>query len=165
MKKPLFLFSGLWLLAMLVTCRPAQAQLQNRLPPFGMMLTNGKLFTTAGLSQYKPTVLIYFAPDCEHCQVLLKAFFKKPEAFKNAEVLLVTFKPVKELIAFEKSFHTHAYANVHVGAETNPLYLQSFFNLQKTPFTALYDKAKNLLASYKNDTPVDELMMRLKAIK
>lgn len=165
MKKLSFLFSILLLSVIVAIGLQVHAQAQNKLPPFSMLLTNGKTYSTTNLSKNKPTVLIYFAPDCEHCQVLIKAFFKKIAEFKNTQVLMVTFKPVNELVDFEKSFKTHSYSNVHVGAETNPLYLQAFFNLQKTPFTALYDKDRNLLVSYKKDTTVDELIKQLKNVK
>ena len=149
----------------LICSLPLYAQAQNKLPPFSMFLTNGKTFTTAALSPKKPTVLIYFAPDCDHCQVLMKAFFKKAVAFKNTQVLMITFKPVAELSDFEKSYGTQKHPNIYVGAETKPLYLQTFFKLQNTPFTALYDKNKTLVASYKKDTTVTDLLKRLKGLK
>lgn len=164
MNKSSFLNAAL-LLAVSITGLQLQAQPQSNLPAFSMMLTNGKTYQTTQLSKSKPTVLIYFAPDCEHCQVLLKAFFQKITAFKNTEVLLVTFKPVADLVGFEKSYKTAKYPYLHVGAETAPLYLQRFFNLQKTPFTVLYNKAKNMIASYKDETPVEEIIRQLKNIK
>ncbi len=165
MKKTCFLFSILVFAAVWLTGLQLYAQARNKLPPFDMILTNGKTFTTSNLSATKPTVLIYFAPDCDHCQTLMKAFFKKAAAFKKAQVLMVTFKPVKELTAFEKSFGTSKYSNVYVGAETKPLYLQAFYKLANTPFTALYDKNKTLIASYKKDTTVTDLIKRLKSLK
>lgn len=165
MKKSSFIFLALLLLMIITGSLQVQAQTQSQLPPFSMLLTNGKVFTTTDLSTIKPTVLIYFAPDCDHCQLLMKAFFKRTAAFKNVQVLMVTFKPLNDLVAFEKSFKTNTYSNIHLGAETKPMYLQAFYKLQNTPFTALYDKSKNLVASYKKDTSVNDLINRLKTLK
>jgi peroxiredoxin len=165
MKRPPFLFLTWLLLSILINCLVLQVQAQNKLPPFSMLLSNGKTFSTEGLSLQKPTLLIYFAPDCDHCQTLMKAFFKKAVAFKNTQVLMVTFKPVADLNDFEKSYRTQKHPNIYVGAETKPLYLQAFYKLQNTPFTALYDKSKNLVASYKKDTTVTDLIKRLKSLK
>ncbi|HVF82406.1 MAG TPA: hypothetical protein VM884_10745 [Flavisolibacter sp.] len=164
MKKTPFLLTAFLLFATIGTLQ-AQAQNQSKLPLFSMLLTNGKVLTTTNLSPAKPTILIYFAPDCEHCQVLMNAFFKRPAAFKNAQVLMVTFKPLNELGRFEESFKTYKYSNIYVGAETKPLYLQTFYKLQNTPFTALYDKSKNLVASFGKETSVDNLLKKLESLK
>ena len=69
------------------------------------------------LPKTKPLVLIYFDPDCDHCQKLMKEFFQKIDAFKKAEIIMVTFKPVEEVAAFEKQHNTQKYPNIIVGTE------------------------------------------------
>ncbi len=135
------------------------------MPAFKMLLTNNTFYTAADLPKNKPVVLIYFAPDCEHCQELLDAFFKKIDAFKNAQIVLVTFKPVSELTLFERSYQTAKYPNVKVGTEGNTYYLRLFYNLQTTPFTALFDKKGKLVYSYRKEPPVDDLIKRYNTIK
>lgn len=141
------------------------AQYQNKLPTFSMRLTNGHTVSTINLPSDKPTVLIYFAPDCDHCQLLMKDFFKRIAAFKKTQIIMISFEPISALGVFEKNFQTHKYANIQVGSEMVPLYLQKFYQLQHTPFTALYDKNKNLIVSYKNFTPLQSLITRLKQLK
>ncbi len=163
MKRTTFLFSIVWALV-LASRLPVNAQAQTKLPPFSISLTNGKTFSTSELSSAQPTLLIYFAPDCDHCQTLLALFFKKIDAFKKTQVLLVTFKPLTDLPAFEKTYNTQQYPNLRVGTELKPLYLQTFFALQHTPFTALYDKQKNLVVSYREQTPLEDLIGRIKKL-
>jgi peroxiredoxin len=122
------------------------------------------VLTTIDLRADKPVVLIYFAPDCDHCQTLMKSFFKRISEFKKAQVLMVTFKPLNDVANFEKNYQTHKYANLIVGSESQPLYLQQFYKLQNTPFVALYDKNKNLIFSYRKDASVDDLLRRLEQI-
>lgn len=146
--------------------QPARVSAQNtRMPAFKMMLTNGKFYSAADLPKGKPVVLIYFAPDCDHCQVLLSEVFKKMEAFKKAQLVLVTFKPLSDLPLFERSYHTATYPNVKVGTEGSTYFLRSFYKLQNTPFTALYDKDAKLVYSYRKETPVDDLIKRLNNLK
>ena len=79
--------------------------------------------------------------------------------------MLVTFKPVSDLPLFERSYQTARYPNVKVGTEGNTYFLRTFFNIQTTPFTALYDKNKTLVHSYRQEPPVDDLIKRLNGIQ
>lgn len=154
-----FLFAG----AALVQPLHAAAQ-SGALPPFKMLRTDGRYFTAGDLPKGRPVVLIYFAPDCEHCRQLLDAVFKKIDAFQKAELVLVTFKPVRELALFERAYQTEKYTNVKTGTEGNTFYLRNFYKMQNTPFTALYDKGGKLVQAYRKEPPVAELIRRLNGL-
>ena len=165
MKFSAFLISTLLFLVISTCSKSLYGQALNKLPPFSMALTNGKTFSTNDLRTDKPIVLIYYASNCDHCLTLMTAFFKRVTEFKNAQVLMVTFTSLQEVGVFEKKYQTGKYSYLHTGLESKPLFLQSFYKLQNTPFTALYDKAKNLVYSYKKDASVDDLLKRLKGLK
>jgi len=135
------------------------------LPDFKMKLTNRTIFSSSQLSHQKPVILIYFAPDCEHCQALMKQIFSQVNTFKNTQMVLVTFEPVQVLPPFEKEFQTAKYSNIKVGSEVQPLFLQKYYQLQHTPFTALFDKHGKLVVSYKDFTPLNDLIKKLKALE
>lgn len=135
------------------------------IPDFKMQLTNGKLFTAKDLSREKPVIIIYFAPDCEHCQVLMNEIFRKIQSFKKAEIVMATFSPLGEVIAFEKLHQTFKYSNIKVGIEKPVFFFRYYYHLENTPFTALYNKQKKLIISYQKQTPVDDLIKHLNALK
>ena len=134
-------------------------------PPFEMLLSGNTVFKAADLPKGKPLILIYFDPDCDHCQKLMSELFKKINDFKKTEMVLVTFKPIDEVAAFEKQYNTQKYSNMKVGTEGTSFYLRNYFKLMTMPFTALYDKGGNLNFSYRKETPVDDLISRLKSLK
>ena len=69
------------LLLLFALLQPAHVTAQpTTMPAFKMLLTDGSFYTAADLPVGKPVVLIYFAPDCDHCQELIAAFFKKIDA-------------------------------------------------------------------------------------
>lgn len=148
---------------------PAIAQPAERrgdqLPAFQMTKSSGKIFESRQLKNNSPVLLIYFAPDCDHCMVLLHEFFKKTAAFKNAEVVLVSFRPVQQMIPFEKKYGTAQHANLHVGTEGWSFFLRNHFRLQKTPFVALYDKQKKLVCSFRETTSLSEIIACFKTIQ
>jgi len=134
------------------------------IPPFKMTLSNNKIFNAADLPKGKPLVLIYFDPDCDHCQKLMADLFKKINNFKKVEMVLITFKSVTEVAAFEKKYTTSKYANMKVGTEGTLFYLKNYYKLVKMPFTALYDSKGNYNFSYREETPVDDLIKRLRGL-
>jgi thiol-disulfide isomerase/thioredoxin len=134
------------------------------MPAFKMQLTNGKMFTSAQLNHEKPTVLIYFAPDCEHCQLLMNEIFSRLNDFKTTQLVMVTFEPLKELFGFEKKYQTAKFPNIKVGSELPVFFFRYLYKLEHTPFTALFDKNGKLVASYKEQTPVNDLVKKLKAL-
>jgi len=162
MRKNLVLL--LLLFGCLLVKKELAAQASGELPSFSMTLSNGHVFKSTDIPKGKPVVLIYFAPDCEHCQVLMNAFFKQTAAFERAEVILVTFKPVKDVAAFEQSFQTFRYPNIRVGTEGTTYFLRYYYRLQKTPFTALYNRKGKLVVSYREETPLNELAGELKKL-
>ncbi|HEY9341610.1 MAG TPA: redoxin domain-containing protein [Hanamia sp.] len=164
MNKSKLSFSNLVLIivsAILFSSNVATAQ---SMPSFKMQLTNGTVFSSKNLSHEKPVLIIYFAPDCEHCQVLMNAVFKNIKDFKKAQIVMVTFKPLNEVVAFKKNYQTTKYPNIKVGIEMPIFFFKNYFNLQNTPFTALYNKQGKLIASYKNETPVNDLIRHLKGL-
>ncbi|GAC1419067.1 MAG: hypothetical protein NVS1B13_03290 [Flavisolibacter sp.] len=92
----------------------------------------------------------------------MHGFFPKIKALKAAEIILVTFKPVDEMVAFEKQYQTQNYPNIVVGTEGTSFFLRYYYKLTKTPFTALYDKKRNLVYSSRDENSVNELIKQFK---
>jgi len=135
------------------------------IPPFQITLSNNKAFNAKDLPKEKPVIIIYFDPGCEHCQKLMSELFKKIDQFKEAQMVMVTFKPVEELPPFEKLHNTKKYPNIKVGTEGLGFYLRDYYGLMKMPFVALYDKKGNLSWSTKEQPSVDDLAQRLHNLK
>ena len=160
--KRLFLYTVIFVL---IAILPFSVVISQPLPSFQLQLSDGKTFSSKNISHSQPLILIYFAPDCEHCQVLMDAVFKRVNEFKGAQVIMATFKPVNEVADFERHYQTHKYKNIKVGTEVPVFLFRAYYQLVNTPFTALYDKHGKLVVSYKTETPIDELIQRLKKLK
>lgn len=135
------------------------------MPAFKMQLTNGKIFSSTELSRQRPVIIIYFAPDCDHCQVLMKELLKKMAAFKNSQIVMATFERVNEVAGFEKLYQISKFPNIQAGSEIPVFFFRNYYRLEHTPFTALYDKQGKLVVAYKDQTPVDDLIKRLKTLQ
>lgn len=158
----LFLLHPVFYFLLFFTSRQAAAQ---SIPPFKITLSDNKIFNGSDVPKGKSMILIYFDPECDHCQKLMDELFKNINSFKKTEIVMVTFKPVIELAAFEKKYNTQKYINIKVGTEGTSFYLRKYYGLVIMPFTALYDKEGNLNYSYKSGTPVPDLVSRLNKLK
>lgn len=134
------------------------------IPPFKILKTNGGYFTNNDIRKNAPVVLIYFAPDCDHCIKLMDQLFKKIHQLDKASIVMVTFREPNDVAWFERKYQTAQYRNITVGTEGTSYVLRNYYRLDKTPFTAVYNKNGKLAFSYKNETPVDEMLERFKKI-
>jgi thioredoxin-related protein len=128
------------------------------------MLSNGTYFSGKSLPKGRPVLLIYFQPDCDHCQKLMDAMFKRIKEFRNTDIVMVTFKPVDELTGFEQRYQTFKFPNIKVGTEGTTYFLRYYYKLETTPFTALFDKKGKLVYSYRKETSVEDLIGRLRKL-
>jgi len=163
-KKRNFSFIAIILLFAVTSTFPQTATAQ-KLPAFKMKLSNGKIFSSSDVSHTKPLIIIYFAPDCEHCQILMKGLFTRINEFKNAQILMVTFESDDAVAGFVKQYQTAKYPNIKVGIEIPVFFFRTYYRLEHTPFTALFDKKQQLIVSYKDYTPLDELIKNLKLLE
>lgn len=141
------------------------ANAQERIPALKLMQTNGTFYTSKDLPKNKPVVLIYFAPDCEHCQKLMKELFKRIYDFKKSELVLASFKPLGDIKTFEQQYAISKYPFIKAGTEGNTFYLRYYYKIEHTPYTALFDKKGKLIVDYRNEVPLNELVTKLKALK
>lgn len=136
-----------------------------KLPPFQMVQADGKVFKAEELPKGKPILLIYFSPDCEHCQKLMDTFFKQPAKFKKATVAMLTYLPVDKVATFVKDYPVAKYPNIYVGTEGNTLFVQRYYNLSQIPFVALYKKNGDFVTSYVREVPLKKLAAQLAQLK
>jgi len=164
MKKLLFLFS----LIIAAGCSKAQTQTYTPppvIPPFHILNTDSVYVTPANLKKNKPVMIIYFAPDCSHCQHLMFELKPQMKAFKNVQVVMITFvQQLKAIQVFYRDFDLKKYPNFTVGTEYPTYKVQQYYQVRSTPYIALYDKDGKLVKAYDKAPKADELAEEVKKI-
>lgn len=161
-RKSFFVFLlPVFMLAMLLVSKTVVSQ---TLPAFKVKLTDGSTFSTSEVSHKKPLLLIYFAPDCEHCRALVEQLLPQMSAFKNTQILMVTFESLDDVAWFENHYQTKKYPNMKVGMEVPVFFLKNYYHVEHTPFTALFNKNGKLMVSYKENTSVSDLIKWVKVL-
>jgi thioredoxin-related protein len=136
-----------------------------KLPPFKMMQSNGKIFTAHDLPMGKPILIIYFSPDCDHCEKMLKEFFRQSSGFQKASVAFITYLPVDRVSKFEKEFNLTTYQNMYAGTEGATFFVRNYYKIMDMPFAALYTKNGDLVTSYKSEVNLKGLIEKLKDLQ
>lgn len=153
------------LVSMISLAGPLPQNPPGDIPPFKLMRTNGAFFKAAELPKGKPVMLVYFAPDCNHCHTLLNDIFKNFKAFNHLTVVLATFKPVDELRIFERQYNTAAYKNIITGTEGTTFFLRYHYNIPTTPYTVLFDKNGKQVTTFKNEKIISDLLKQVKLLQ
>lgn len=139
-----------------------QAVTKAGVPPFTILLTNGNHFGYKNLEKDKALMLIYFAPECDHCRDFIKKLTGKMNEFKKLQIIMVSHVPLPNLQRFYKDFKMDKYPNVKVGTEGNSFLVPGYFRIGKFPFIALFDKKGKLAAAYR-EVPLLEVLSAVSA--
>jgi len=126
-------------------------------PEFTMQLTDGKIFSSASVKKGEPSMVIYFSPTCDHCQNFISAIIKDMQSFKNYQIILVTYVDISEVKKFEEDYHLNDYKNIIARSEGTEFKVRYFYDVGTFPFTAVYDKNKNLVNIFRKPPTMNEL--------
>ena len=145
---------------MIVGVLNADAQ-AGKIPPFRMLQADSKVFKAENLPMGKPIIIIYFSPDCDHCDKMMKELSKKSDEFKKASIAMITYLPVDKVIQFEKTYELKKYKNIYVGTEGNTFFVKNYYRITDMPFIALYKKNGDLVKEYRKEGALAEVSIQL----
>jgi thiol-disulfide isomerase/thioredoxin len=152
-------------LLMFSNCSGAQTfKIPPTIPPYKILTTKDQTLTPADLVKNKPVMIIYFVPDCPHCQKLINDIKPSMDKFKNIQVLMITYTDIRMVKTFENDYGLKAYPNIILGTEGYTYTVQRFYQLKHTPFVALYDKTGKLVQSFEKQPEASDLLAAIKKI-
>lgn len=123
------------------------------IPFFRITLVDGKVYTKAQLKPHTPLMIIYFSPDCDHCQHFAEALAPHLDKFKGTQIVMVTFLPPAKLAGFARKYKLDK-PFITIGTEGFSFIVRNYYKLQNFPFIALYDKHGKLAGIYR-EPPTD----------
>ena len=149
-----------FLFNMLISCNSfSQKPL---LPNFKITKTDGNIFTNQEVETGKPLLIVYFSPECDHCQVFMKSFFKRVDEFKETKVFFITYLPLDRLVKYESEFPVNKYKNIVAGTEGMSFVVRNFYEIKEMPFAILYDKKGKMIGKYEREIPLNVIINSIK---
>jgi len=127
---------------------------QNKfIPFFDITQIDGKHVRATDLVPDKPVMIVYFDPDCEHCVTFIDDILKNAGAFKNAEVVLVTYVPLRRLKNYVSESGLNNYPQIKTGTEGTRFTVRYHYDVIQFPYVALHDRNGKMFASFESDVP------------
>jgi thioredoxin-related protein len=144
---------------------PPNTQNIQSIPPFKILKTDSTWFTPANLKPNKAVVVIYFSPDCSHCQHMVYEMKPKMKEFGKAQIVMITFTDfsmLKMIRNFTRDFDLAKYPNITIGTEGHTYVVQRYYQVRTTPYIAVYDRKGKLVQAFEKAPTMDELIAAVK---
>lgn len=131
------------------------------IPAFTVLQTDSSFTNDKKIPNGKPVVIIYFSPECGHCQLTAQEFGEKMKDMRNIFFVWVSYYPLPEIKEFSKKFNLQQFTNIIIGRDQNYT-IPSYYRVKFTPFMAVYNKEHHLIQTYQQGTEADTLISLLK---
>lgn len=117
-------------------------------------------FTDNDLKQKTPTLIMIFSPDCGHCQHETTLLLKNISHFTKTQILMVTWLPFSDMMAFYKTYKIADYPEITMGWD-NKYFFLPYFHVQMYPGFVVYDKKGKYVKSFSGDVQMEDVWKAL----
>jgi thioredoxin-related protein len=133
-------------------------QKDSTLPVFSLLeIDSTTWFNNLDIPENKPVVIIYFNPECGHCQLTAHEFMEKKDAFKDVFFIWVTYRAsFAEIKQFGEDSKILNEENIKLGKEMK-YSIVPFYDVQYTPYMAVYNEKGKLLQTFDGGTDPDTI--------
>ncbi|GAO42928.1 TlpA family protein disulfide reductase [Flavihumibacter petaseus] len=153
----LFLFAGTVKLFAQTDSVPPPFKRYPTVPPFELLGLDGKKINRDNLANRSGTLIMFFSPDCHHCQQQVDWLKEQLPAFEKYNLVLATYQPIEELQAFYDKYQMSAWKNLYIGRDEK-FFMPPYFRIGNLPFLALYDRKGKLLTSFEGTTEIKKVL-------
>ena len=133
-------------------------QVQKTPPPAVLLLTDSttKWNLKAKLEKDKPLLIIFFSPECDHCQHETEALIKNISKFNGIQIVMATTMPFGDMKAFAKKYQL-AKHGITVGKDIAYI-MPSYYEMKNLPYLAFYDKNKKLISTFEGALGIPSIL-------
>ena len=131
------------------------------IPTFTVLKTDSSYTSDKIIPKDKPVVIIYFSPECGHCQITADEFSKQMQDMQDIYFVWVSYYPLPEIKEFATKFNLQQFNNITIGRDEGYT-IPSYYRVKFTPFMAIYNKDHHLIKTYQQGTDADTLISLLK---
>lgn len=127
------------------------------IPPFRIQMPDSAWFSKTNLQKNKAALILYFSPDCGHCQLETEELLSKMKELNNLQIVMITSRPFEDMANFADHYKIKRFPAIKIG--TDPArFVTGFYDVKFTPFSALYNKKGTLVKVYEKGIDMEELV-------
>ena len=106
-------------------------------------------------------MIMFFSPDCDHCQKQTKEMLAYKEELKNIQIMMISALSYKDSKTFYNEYGLASMPNVKLG--TDPSYkLRQIYRVQTMPAMYVYDKNGTLAKAFVGNIDVPRIIDAVK---
>jgi thiol-disulfide isomerase/thioredoxin len=144
----------------------AQSPIDNRpnyiknpaLPAFKLILTDSSLFTEKLIPKAEYTCIVYFSPDCGHCQYEADQMIRKMDSLKQVQFIWISYREFNDIKSIWHGSTNSIYIQISSLGRDPEYIVPAFYQVKFTPFVALYDQNKQFLKAWESGVEMPELL-------
>jgi thiol-disulfide isomerase/thioredoxin len=132
------------------------------IPPFNLLKVDSSGYLTKeDVKKNRPTMVMFFSPECEHCKHQTEDLLASMDQFKDVEIVMATIQPFNEMKEFYKYYRISDHPNIKMGRDEKDI-LPGFYQIHNLPYLALYDKKGNLITTFEGSQKAATLINAFK---
>ncbi|MEO5564206.1 MAG: redoxin domain-containing protein [Chitinophagaceae bacterium] len=125
--------------------------------PFKILLTDSTTWFSKDDLAKKPTFIMLFSPDCDHCKHETEDLIKNIDKFKKIQIVMVTPMPFDKMKEFYAHYEINRYKNITMGRDMTFMF-PTFYGVKTLPFLAFYDKKGKLIDGFEGSLPIEKVL-------
>jgi peroxiredoxin len=136
--------------------REIQTLARQQLPAVSFTRLDGKTINLKELGAGKKTIVIYFSPDCDHCQYEAKAIKAQIDQFSGAVICMITRADSSQAAAFAATYQLE-HEPVHICTDHEGAFYRQF-GMVSVPSIFIYDVNGDLKKHFSGEVKIESLI-------
>ena len=133
-----------------------------KIPSFNMYIVpDSTSFSNKNLKTNKSLVIMFFSPDCEHCQKETRELLAYKNELKNIQILMASPSSYGMVKQFYEEYNLASMPNIKLGNDVNYA-LGSIYQLRTFPSIFVYDRTGKLAKAFVGNIGVPAILEALK---
>jgi peroxiredoxin len=130
------------------------------LPAFSFKKLDGTIFSADQIKE-GPVLILFFHPECEHCQYQITTLFKKLDEVRNIHVLLISYAEENAIRNFIKDNNLQDSPGI-IFLVDNAARFIDYFGTELVPATFIYNKKLKLIKCFQGEVRSETIIKYLR---
>ncbi len=132
------------------------------LPPVQLILSDSiTKYTKEDIPKKTQVLLLFFSPDCEHCQHETEQLVANKESFKDIQIIMVSTYPFYRINEFAEKYRLSSFEHIVI-AKDPAYFMLTFYSIHNFPYLALYSKKGKLIDTFQGSQPIEKIIEAFK---
>ena len=118
-------------------------------------------YSNKNIQKNKPFIVMFFSPECEHCQKELKELMVNKRQFKNIPILMLSPANYGEIKKFYKDFSVSKMPNITIAHDDN-MTLSKLYQLRTFPTMFVYNRMGRLVKTFISNVSIPDILQAVK---